>query len=71
MKDVRIIGEDLAKSVFQQRSPRKGASEDARLGRMLAKKERMPAAIALTNKMAHGVWAMLTKSEDYRKAAMA
>ncbi|MBN2741149.1 MAG: IS110 family transposase, partial [Rhodobacteraceae bacterium] len=36
-------------------------------------KPRMAAAIALANKMARGLWAMLTKQEDYRKpvAAMA
>ena len=38
---------------------------------MLAKKPRMLVAIALANKMARGVWAMMTKNEDYRGAEMA
>lgn len=37
---------------------------------MLAKKPRMLVAIALANKMARGVWAMMTKKEDYRGAPM-
>jgi transposase len=36
------------------------------LARMLEKKPRMLVAIALANKMARGIWAMLTKQEDYR-----
>ena len=33
---------------------------------MLERKPRMLVAIALANKMARSVWAMLTKDEDYR-----
>jgi transposase len=33
---------------------------------MLGRKPRMLVAIALTNKMARSIWAMLTKNEDYR-----
>ena len=33
---------------------------------MLAKKPKMLVAIALANKMARGVWAMMTKQQDYR-----
>ena len=54
-----------------QRTLRKGAPEGSWLARMLAKKPRMLVAIALANKMARGVWAMMTKNEDYRGAAMA
>ena len=54
-----------------QRTLRKGAPEGSWLGRMLAKKPRMLVAIALANKMARGVWAMMTKNEDYRGAEMA
>lgn len=36
------------------------------LERMLAKKPRMLVAIALANKMARAIWAMMTKQEDYR-----
>jgi transposase len=43
------------------------------LKRVLARKPRMVAAIALANKMARGLWAMMTKQEEYRNpvAAMA
>jgi transposase len=45
---------------------RKGVPEGSWLARMLARKPRMVVAIALANKMARSVWAMLTKQEDYR-----
>ena len=45
---------------------RKGAPEGTRLHRMLARKPSMLMAIALANKMARSIWAMLTKGEDYR-----
>ena len=44
----------------------KGAPEGTWLYRMLARKPRMLVAIALANKMARSIWAMLTKNEDYR-----
>ena len=51
---------------------RKGAPEGSWLARMLAeKKDRMLVAIALANRMARGLWAMLTKGEDYRDPAAA
>jgi len=39
------------------------------LARMLARKAKGLVAIALANKMARQIWAMLTKSEDYRDPA--
>ena len=45
---------------------RKGAQEGTWLHRMLGRKPRMLVAIALANKMARSIWAMLTKREDYR-----
>ena len=45
---------------------RHGAPAGSWLERMLAKKPRMLVAIALANKMARGIWAMITKQEDYR-----
>jgi len=36
------------------------------LARMLARKPRMLVAMALANKMARAIWAMLTKQENYR-----
>ena len=62
-RDIRrllIIG---AMAVVRSRS---GASEGSWLARMLARKPRMVVAIALANKMARSVWAMLVKQEDYR-----
>ena len=41
------------------------------LSRMLTRKPKMLVAIALANKMARQIWAMLTKNEDYRDPAMA
>jgi transposase len=45
---------------------RRGAPKGSWLERMLAKKPKMLVAIAFANKMARGVWAMMTKQEDYR-----
>ena len=45
---------------------RHGAPEGSWLERMLATKPKMLVAIALANKMARGVWAMMTRQEDYR-----
>lgn len=50
---------------------RKGAREGSWLQRMLERKPRMVVAIALANKMARRVWAMLVKNEDYRDSAIA
>ena len=44
----------------------KGARPGTWLARMLATKPRMLVAVALANKMARGIWAMLTRNEDYR-----
>ncbi len=41
------------------------------IGRMLARKPKMLVGIALANKMARQIWALLTKNEDYRDPAMA
>ncbi len=40
------------------------------LARMLARKPKMLVAVALANKMARRIWAMLTKQEDYREQAL-
>lgn len=50
---------------------RKTITEGSWLARILARKPRMLVAIALANKMARGIWAMLTKNEDYRDPAQA
>jgi transposase len=64
-RDIRrllIIG---AMSVVRW-ATRNGAPEGSWLARMLARKPRMLVAIALANKMARSVWAMLVKQKDYR-----
>jgi len=50
---------------------RKGAAEGSWLARGLAEKPRLEVAIALANRMARSVWAMLSKGEDYRGSALA
>ncbi len=62
-----IIGAMARVNWASRRPPR----VDSWLSRMLARKPRMLVAIALANKMARKIWAMLTKMEDYREPAMA
>lgn len=50
---------------------RSGAPAGTWLQRMLARKPRMLVAIALANKMARSIWAMLTNGVDYRAPAAA
>ena len=46
-------------------------AEGSWLSRMLTRKPKMLVAIALANKMARQIWAMLTKNEDYKDPALA
>lgn len=69
-RDIRrllIIG---AMAVVRSAS-RHGASQDSWLTSMLERKPRMLVAIALANKMARGLWAMMTKQENYRNPVAA
>jgi transposase len=69
-RDIRrllIIG---AMSVVRA-AVRRGAPEGSWLARMLEKKPRLLVAVALANKMARGIWAMMTKNEIYRDPAAA
>jgi transposase len=50
---------------------RRGAPPEGWLGGMLARKPRKLVAIALANKMARMIWAMLTRNESYRAPAPA
>lgn len=50
---------------------RRGAPPATWLGRMLARKPRMLVTVALANKMARIVWALLVKGEDYKAPAVA
>jgi hypothetical protein len=45
--------------------------EDTWLGKLMLRKPRILVAIALANKMARRIWAMLTKGESYRDPALA
>ena len=47
---------------------RKGALPENWLGRVLGRKPRMVAAVALANKMARIIWAMMTREQNYRMA---
>jgi len=49
---------------------RRGTAEGTWLARMLARKPRILVATALANKMARGLWAMMTKQEEYRDPAL-
>lgn len=48
---------------------RRGAPHGSWLARMLSKRPRILVAIALANKMARGIWAMMTRGETYRNPA--
>ncbi len=48
---------------------RRTIPERSWLSGMLARKPRMPVAIALANKMARAIWAMLTTGKDYENPA--
>ena len=50
---------------------RRGAPQNHWLARMLQRKPPMVVAVALANKMARGIWAMLTRSENYRVPVIA
>lgn len=47
---------------------RKGVLPDNWLGRLMARRPRMVVAVALANKMARIIWAMMTREENYRLA---
>ena len=49
---------------------RRSSAEGSWLAKMLARKPKMLVAIALANKMARQIWAMLTKTADYRDPAL-
>jgi transposase len=69
-RDIRrllIIG---AMAVIQWAS-RRGARPGSWLGRMMDRKPLMLVAMALANKMARSIWAMLTKKEDYQDPGLA
>ena len=62
LRRLLIIG---SSAVVQQASKR-GAPRGSWLEQMLARKPRMLVTVALANKMARIVWALLVKCENYR-----
>ena len=66
LRRLLIIG---ASAVVRHASKR-GAPEGSWLAGMLARKPRMLVTVALANKMARIVWALLVKGEDYRAPAV-
>jgi len=47
---------------------RKGGTPDSWLGQLVGRKPRMVAAVALANKMARIIWAIMTREQNYRMA---
>lgn len=67
-RDIRRLLTLGAMSVVRWRG-REGGRPGTWLARMLARKARLLVAIALANKMARMIWAMLVRGEDYRDPA--
>lgn len=69
-RDIRRLLITGAMSVIRW-AVRRGAPTGSWLARMLERKPPMVVAVALANKMARGIWAMLTRGEDYRDPMIA
>ncbi len=69
-RDIRRLLITGAMSVIRW-ALRQGATVNPWLARMLERKPPMVVAVALANKMARGIWAMLTRGEDYRDPVIA
>jgi hypothetical protein len=61
-----ICSSKSSPSSEQQAAGRSAPPENSWLAHMLGRKPRMLVALTLANKMARGIWAMLTKGENYR-----
>ena len=66
-KDIRSLLITGAMSVVNA-AVRFGVPEGSWLARMLARKPKMLVAIALANRMARAIWAMLSNEENYRQS---
>jgi transposase len=64
-RDIRRLLVIGATAVIRWAS-RRGAPKGSRLARMLERKPIPVVAVALANKLARGIWAMLTRGENYR-----
>lgn len=69
-RDIRRLLITGAMAVVRH-AARKAPVQGSWLARMLSRKPKMLVAVALANKMARGLWAMITKGEDYRIPALA
>ena len=61
----------IGASAVVRHATRRGASEGSWLGRMLARKPRMLVIVALANKMARIVWALMAKGGHYKAPVVA
>lgn len=61
----------IGASAVVRHTARRGASEGSWLGRMLARKPRMLVIVALANKMARIVWALMARGGIYRAPVVA
>jgi transposase len=64
-RDIRRLLISGAMAVLQG-AIRQDAAKGGWLARLLMRKPRLVAAVALANKMARGLWTMMTRHEDYR-----
>ena len=67
-RDIRRLLISGAMSVVQW-AARRGGAEGSWLERMLTRKPKMLVAIALANRMARALWAMVTRGEEFRAVA--
>ena len=68
-RDIRRLLITGAMAVIRWAS-RRGSPSGSWMSRLPERKPPMVAAVALANKMARGIWAMLTRDEDYRGPKM-
>lgn len=61
----------IGSSAVVLQASKKEAPKGSWLERMLARKPRMLVTVALANKMARIVWALLTKQENYKASVAA
>src|SRR5262249_3188578 len=61
----------IGSSAFVKQASNRGAPKGSWLEQMLARKPRILVTVALANKMARIVWALLQKQENYRAAVAA
>ena len=71
IRGINTVYKTLADGTRKPYYYRRGAPEGTWLHRMMERKPLMLVAVALANKMARAIWAMLTKKEDYRDPRVA